>query len=247
MLFSAERKRWIACALALLGLAGCAGFAPRYPITSQVPPDSGMIRFTDPSFANAQQVRVSHLDVYEHVEYARFETPDATMEAVYDVALNDHVVLQYDYWLSRMADTWNVNRGQAKTWGPARSVVAWHGTVNYQPYRLTASGRECAAFSSEWAYQPRDSWGSPSRVFFGYVCAKPGRQLNDQGVASLLRSVSFPTAPVEGLVPVNAQRQVDPVAFATAKGTNGSGMGNQAFPFNFGRPIIDPDGSSLNS
>lgn len=241
------RISWVACALASLGLAGCAGFAPPYPVTSQVPPNQGMIQFGDGSLANARQVRVSHLDTFEHVEYARFETADAVLEAVYDVATNDHAVLAYDYWLSRMTDTWNANRGQAKTWGSVHTVMAWHGKITYQPYRLTASGRDCTAFSSEWANQPRDSWGRPSRIFFGYVCAKPGRQLTEQGVAALLQSVRFPDVPVERLVPVNGHRSVDPVAFATAKGADGSATGNEKFPFNFGRPIFDPGGNSRSS
>jgi hypothetical protein len=227
-------------AVAALTLAGCAGdFGARYPITSQLPPEKGLISFSDPLLANARQVRVSHLDAYEHVEYARFETGDATLEAVYDVALNVSLVLEYDYWMAKMADTWNVNRGQAKTWGPAQSVTAWHGKIAYQPYRLTAAGRDCVAFSSDWDYQPRDSLGRPSRVFFGYICAKPGKQLSDPAIASLLKSVAFPTTPVERLVPPNGRRSVDQVAFAAAKGTSGSPTGNAKFPFNFGRTYFD--------
>jgi hypothetical protein len=228
------------CAVAAITLAGCAGnFGARYPITSQIPPEKGLIKFGDPLLAGAQQVRVSHLDAYEHVEYARFETADATLEAVYDVALNVSLVLEYDYWLSKMTDTWNANRGQAKTWGPAHNVAAWHGKIAYQPYRLTAAGRDCVAFSSDWDYQPRDSLGRPSRVFFGYMCAKPGKQLSDPAVASLLKSVTFPNVPTENLVPVNSRRNIDQVAFAAAKGTDGAATGNAKFPFNFGRTYFD--------
>jgi hypothetical protein len=207
-----------------------------------------MIQFANGALTSARQVRVSHLDTYEHVEYARFESADAVLEAVYDVATNgEHAVLQYDYWMSRMADTWNVNHGQAKSWGPVHTVRAWHGNVTYQPYRLTAAGRDCAAFSSEWAYQPRDARGRPTRVFFGYICAQPGRQLTDQGVASLLQSVVFPAGPTEHLIPVNGRRSVDQVAFDTAKGADGSQTGNAKFPFNFGRPVFDPGGKSRSS
>lgn len=240
-------KCWAVCVFACFGLAACADFGARYPITSQVPPGQGMIQFADASLANARQVRVSHLGAFEHVEYARFETNDATLEAVYDVAVNDNLVLEYNYWMSRMTDTWNANRGQAKTWGPVQNVMAWHGKIAFQPYRLTATGRDCAAFTSDWDYQPRDSFGRPSRVFFGYLCAKPGRQLTDQGVASLLGSVAFPASPVTSLVPVNGHRSVDQVAFDAAKGTAGSATGNENFPFNFGRPIFDPGGNSRSS
>jgi hypothetical protein len=228
------------CAVTAITLAGCAGdFGARYPITNRIPPEQGMIQFNDPLLANAQQVRVSHLDAYEHVEYARFETADATLEAVYDVALNVSLVLEYDYWLSKMTDTWNANRGQAKTWGPEQNVAAWHGKIAFQPYRLSASGRDCAAFSSDWDFQPRDSLGRPSRVFFGYICAKPGKPLTDAAVASLLKSVTVPTTGPERLVPVNARRNVDQVAYAAAQGANGAATGNAKFPFNFGRTYFD--------
>lgn len=236
-----------AAILVSLALAACAGdFGARYPITSQVPADQGLIRFGDPSIANARQVHVSHLDAMEHVEYARYETNDVVMEAVYDVSLGDTYVLQYDYWMSRMADTWNANYGQDKAWGPARYVTAWHGRIDYQPYRLTAAGRDCAAFSSEWAYQPRDSRGRPSRIFFGYVCAKDGKPLSETSVAALLRSVTFDPRPSEALVPVNGRRSVDQVAAAAAKGSPGAASGNSQFPFNFGRPYFD-GGNSRNS
>lgn len=233
-----------AAALMSLALAGCAGgLQARYPITSQIPADQGLIRFNDPILANAKQVHVSHLDAMEHVEYARYETNDLVMEAVYDVSLGVTYVLQYDYWMSRMTDTWNANYGQDKAWGPARHVTAWHGRIDYQPYRLTAAGRDCAAFSSEWDNQPRDSLGRPSRVFFGYLCAKGGTPLSETSVAALLRSVTFDPKPVEALVPVNGRSSVDQVAAGAAKGATGAASGNSQFPFNFGRSYFDGDNS----
>jgi hypothetical protein len=239
-----KSSRLAAAALVSLALTACAGdFGARYPITSQVPADQGLIRFSDPMLANARQIHVSHLDAMEHVEYARYETNDLVMEAVYDVSLGDTYVLQYDYWMSRMADTWNANYGQDKAWGPARNVTAWHGRIDYQPYRLTASGRDCAAFSSDWAHQPRDSRGRPSRVFFGYLCAKDGKPLSETSVAALLRNVTFDPKPVESLVPVNGRRSVDQVAASAAKGAPGAASGNSQFPFNFGRSYFDGDNS----
>jgi hypothetical protein len=233
-------------AVILLAVTGCAGLQPQYPITNQIDPEKALIHFKDPLLANAQQIRVSHLDAYEHVEYARLETADATLEAVYDVSLGVGLVLEYDYWMAKMADTWNANSGQPKSWGSARTVNAWHGGIDYQPYRLTASNQDCAAFSSEWAYQPRDPYGRPTRVFFGYICARPGKSLTDSTVASILKSVQFSGQPVESLVPVNARRSVDQVAFSMAKGQPGSRTGNAEFPFYFGTPYVENDGDDDN-
>jgi len=234
-------------AVALLALAGCAGLEPQYPITNQIAPEKALIQFKDPQLAHAKQARVSHLDAYEHVEYARLETADATLEAVYDVSLGVSLVLEYDYWMTKMTDTWNVNNGQPKSWGAAHRVGAWHGEIDYQRYRLTVSGQDCAAFSSEWAYQPRDSFGRPSRVFFGYICARPGKPLTDAFVDSILKSVVFANVPVESLVPVHARRSIDQVAFSMAKGQPGSRTGNAEFPFNFGTPYFEGDGDNESS
>lgn len=234
-------------AFAAFALTACAGLEPHYPITNQISPENGLIQFKDPRLAGAQQVRVSHLGAFEHVEYARLETADAKLEAVYDVALDVGLVLEYGYWMAKMTDTWNANRGQPKSWGPFHHVTAWHGEIDYQPYRLTASGQDCAAFSSEWDYQPRDPFGRPSRVFFGYICAKLGRPLTDSFVNSILKSVEFSGKPVESLVPLNARRSVDQVAFALAKGQPGSRSGNAEFPFNFGTPYFEGDGDNDKS
>lgn len=232
---------------ALLAFTGCAGLEPQYPITHQVDPEKALIQFKDPLLANAQQARVSHLDAYEHVEYVRLETADVTLEAVYDVSLGVSLVLEYDYGMATMTDTWNANSGGPKSWGPVRRVIAWHGAIDYQPYRLTASGEDCAAFSSKWDYQPRDPFGRPSRVFFGFICAKPGKPLTDSFISSILKSVEFSGKPVESLVPPNARRSIDQVAFQMAKGQIGSRSGNAKFPFNFGTPYFEGDGDSAIS
>jgi len=64
--------------------------------------------------------------------------------------------------MTRMAETWNVNNGQTKSWGKAGNVRAWHGAIEYQPYQLPNAARNCVAFNSEWGYQPRDNFGRPT-------------------------------------------------------------------------------------
>ena len=236
----------LSCLLALLA-AGCANLpGAQYPVTVNTPPDQGLITFKDADLSQAKAVRVSHRGAFEHVEYARFNTSDLTVEAVYDVSLNDGLVLEYDYWLTKMVDTWNVNRGQNKAWGARNTVRAWHGDIDYQLYRLAGSGRQCAGFSSEWDYQPRDPFGRPQRVLFGYICAKPGADLSEKRVADLLRSTIVNERPGSSFVPVNPRRRVDQLAFNTAKGTAGAAGGNAEFPFNFGTPYFEgEDGSDF--
>ncbi len=237
----------VAIVFVSLALSACAGvFDAKYPIAKEIPASQSLIRFNDPLLANARQLHVSYLGGYEHVEYARYETNDLVMEAVYDVALGISYVLEYDYWMSRMANTWNVNRGKDLSWGTERHVTAWHGNIDYQPYRIVGNNRECIAFSSEWDHQPRDSFDRPSRVFFGYVCPKLGKSLTVASVAALLKSVTFSREPVEHLVPVDGRASIDPAAMAAAEGSPGSDTGNAKFPFNFGRAYWEGDGGSFS-
>jgi hypothetical protein len=217
-------------------LTACAGgaFQAQYPIVRMQTPDGALTRYTDPAMQNAQQVHVSDLEAFEYVDYSRYETPDVVLESVYDVANSEGTVLQYDYWMSRAADTWNLNQGQPIAWGKAGTVQAWHGAIDYQPYRLTATGRDCVAFNDEWDLRPQDILTRPTKVFFGYICAQPGKELAVSKAAAIIASVRFSGKSPESLVPVDSRRSVDEAAFAAAKGVAGGTSGNSKFPFNFG-------------
>lgn len=233
-------KAMFAAVIAPTLLAACAsGFEAKYPITQQIAPDQALTAFDGPLLQNAAVQHVSHLGAFEHVEYGRYENQTLVMEYVYDVSTSVRTVLEYDYWLTKMVDTWNVNNGKSKTWGPSAKVNAWHGVIDLQAYRLVASNRNCFAFDSDWDYQPRDPFGRPNRVFFGYVCALPGKSLAEAEVAKLLGSVRFDQRPVESLIPVDGRASVDQVAFSAAKGSADAETGNAEFPFNFGRVYFE--------
>lgn len=241
-----------ATALLSMAVAGCAGgfasgIGAQFPVTQETPAGQSLITFEDPAFKAAKTARVSHLDAFEHVEYARFETADLTLEAVYDIALGDGYVLEYDYWMKRMVNTWNINHGKAGSWGSRKTERTFYGTIDYQSYRLAGTGQSCVGFNSSWDYQPRDPFGRPTKVLFGYVCAKPGQNLSEQRVAALLKTVVVSKRPGESFVPTNPRRSVDQVAFNTAKGSTGSTGGNAEFPFNFGTPYFGEDGSSFGN
>ncbi len=230
--------RTLAC-VAVLALGGC--LTAQYPVTKRAPGAEALITFEDAALRNAKVVRIHHLDAFEHVAYARFETDRLTLEAVYDTALGEGLALQYDYWMSRMADTWNALRGREKAWGAKVTLAARHSGVDFQPFRL-ADGRQCAGFNSEWDFDVRDSFGRPTRVFFGYVCAKPGATVSERRLAEILAGVRIDPRAGETYVPVRTQRSVDQIAFNTAVGADGSATGNQEFPFNFGTTIDENDG-----
>lgn len=231
-------SRTIAC-VAVLALGGC--LTAQYPVTKRVPGAEALINFEDPSLRNTKVVRIHHLDAFEHVAYARFETGELTLEAVYDTALGEGLALQYDYWMTRMVDTWNAVRTQNKSWGAKITLAAQHDAMDFQPFRL-ADGRQCAGFNSEWDFDPRDSFGRPTQVLFGYVCAKPGVKVSEQRLAKIMSGISIIQRSGETFVPVRPQRSIDQVAFNTALGADGSATGNGEFPFNFGTTIDENDG-----
>ncbi|MCG8548680.1 MAG: hypothetical protein MJE12_31135 [Alphaproteobacteria bacterium] len=223
-------------------LAGCAGLQAQWPIVKFAPPADAVIKFDDPLLDGAKVVRVHDLEALEFVEYARFETNTVMMEAVYDIALNDSIVLEYDWTMKRMIDTWNANKGQSKTWGEQSSAQAWHGSVQYLPYRLSPAGLECAGFSSAWNYQPQDPFGRPGKVFFGYICGKPGTALRPPTVAKLLQSVKISQRDGGSFEPVAPRQSINQAAFDAAKGSAATALGNAKFPFNFGRVYTEGEG-----
>lgn len=226
--------------LMILLIAGCV--TAKHPITQRAAPAEALIQFEDPLLQDAQIVRIHHLDAFEHVAYARFETDALTLEAVYDAALDDSLVLQYDYWMERMVGTWNAHRGRAKSFGEESTVRVRHGELEARPFRVAGSGRPCAGFSSEWDFRPRDSFGRPGKVFFGYVCAKPNASLSEERIAKLLSRLALSRRPAESFRTVGAQRQIDRLAFNTAAAGDGGAKGNAEFPFNFGTTIDENEG-----
>lgn len=221
-------------------LAACAGdFQAQYPIVKMEPPQQALTRYEDPVVRDARQVHVSYLGSFEFVDYARYETPAFVLESAFAVATSVQAVLQYDWTMARMAETWNVNKGKAISWGPVKTVQAWHGLVTYQPYRMSGAGRSCIAFESQWAFQPLDMQGRPTRVYFGYICAPPGAPLNEGMAAKLIGSVRFAVKDPESLVPVDGRRSVDRAAFDAAKGVPGGSTGNAKYPFNFGTIYVE--------
>lgn len=238
--------------IAIIGslmLTACAdGFLqPQYPIAHRIAPEMGLTQYNDPLLANARQTRVSYLGAFEYVDYARYETSEVVLESVYDVATSIMTVLDYHWTMSRMANTWNVNAGKGITLGAPASVGAWSGSIDYRPYRLAAGNRNCIAFQSEWAFQARDMEGRPTRVYFGYACAQPGKNVSTEALAGIVASVRFSGKPRESLIPVDSRRSIDPIAISEAKGTPGGTTGDAEFPFNFGTVYQEGDGPERTS
>lgn len=229
-LYSLIPRRIVAVALALL-LGGCAA---QYPIVKTAGPQDALIRVDDPLLRDARTTRVHYLGAFDHVAYARFETGQLTLEAVYVAALGDNYVLDYGYGMGRMIETWNAHQGRGKRWGERSIVPAAHGAMPIQPFQTADRGPPCTAFNTEWDFRPRDGLGRPGKVLFGYICTKPGASISQARIATLLSSMSISPRSAESLVPVRPRRDIDQGAFDAAKGADGGTAGNVEFPFDFG-------------
>lgn len=239
----APLKRLFLPVFATAILAGCVADVP---VTQMTPAQDTLIAVNDPALKDKATARVSYTGLYEHVEYVRYENGGLTLEAVYDVVIDDPVILDYHYTLGRMLDTWNLNAGQAKAWGSRGTARGWHDVIDYQLYTLTAQNRHCAAFAGEWDLSGRDPFGRPMEVVFGYACAKSGEALSADRVEALLKSVRIDRRFGHTFVKPGMQATFDPAAYAIATGSAQPGTGNAKFPFDFGTTYSEGEGDSIS-
>ena len=233
----------IAVVIAPFMLAACAdGFLqPQYPIAHRIEPDKGLTQYNDPLLNGARQTRVSYLGAFEYIDYARFESNEVVLESVFDLATSIATVLDYHWTMMRMTNTWNLNADEEKSWGEPGTLQAYSGQIDYRPYRLTEENRNCIAFDSEWAFQPSDILGRPTRIYFGYACAQEGKTVSTETLVRVVESVRLSGVSRESLVPVDGRRSIDPIAISEAKGTPDGTTGNAKFPFNFGTVYQEGD------
>lgn len=219
-------------------------FSAKWPVTAWAPAGETLIAFKNSSLADASTRRVWYTGAFEHLEYVLAEKDGVMLEAVYDRVIGDQTVLAYHYWMDKMLDTWNHNRGQARTMGVSKPVQAWHGTIDLQMYQLQGTGERCAGFNSEWELSPRDPEGRPEKVFFGYMCAKAGQALTEDQVTSIIEGVTLDRRFGHTFVKPGQKASTDEAAFALASGTGRTGVGNVKFPFEFGTQYSGEDGDS---
>ncbi|MDH3701039.1 MAG: hypothetical protein OEU46_06980 [Alphaproteobacteria bacterium] len=231
--------------VALLPLASQAGFfTAKWPVTRWAPAGEALITFKNSALSKASAKRVWYTGAFEHLEYALVETDGIVLEAVYDRVIGDQTILDYHYWMEKMLDTWHRNAGQSKVMGVSKSARAWHGTIDYQLYRLQRTNQNCAGFNSEWDVSARDPNGRPKKVLFGYMCAKSGQALNQAQVETILKGVTLDNRFGHTFVKPGQKAATDEAAYALGSGTGGTGTGNLKFPFEFGTQYSGEDGDS---
>ena len=219
-------------------------FSAKWPVTAWAPANDPLITFKNSPLSTATAKRVWYTGPFEHLEYALMETDGILLEAVYDRVIGDQTILAYHYWMDKMLDTWNHNRGQSRIMGESKPAQAWHGAIDVQMYRLQRSNERCAGFNSEWDHSGRDPQGRPKKVLFGYMCAKPGQALTRDQVESILAGITLDRRFGHTFVKPGQRASTDEAAYALASGAGRSGIGNVKFPFEFGTQYSGEDGDS---
>jgi len=246
-------RRWRLGALGMAAaitatLGACAEIRIPQPTVRQVAAADRRIAFDAGPFADAAIRLVAFTDSWEREDYALFQGDGAQAEIVYAAVVSSSVALDYPYWIERMVESWNHNRGREKAWGAEGRLRLRFGTVFYKPYRLVAERRDCFGFSGAWDYPPDDPEKRPGQALFGYYCAAPGARLDAPRIEALLREVELVDPfyrPKPGRLEVAAEAQAEAVALARgAAGPAGAEVtGHPGFPFRFARIYRDVDGS----
>lgn len=239
-------------AVASLMLAmGCAEFRLPPPATVLVPPDQARIVFDADAFASTTPVRVRYSDLWQSEEYARFQGRGAQAEVIQaQIDYSERVALDYNMLVEDMVETWNYNKGQAKSWGKAEGIRTPLSRFWYRPYALQNKNQSCVGFTTDGNVEPQDPryqrW-----ALFGYYCAAPGTTLTKAQMEQLVNSVGIlgvskprwkaeveaakASAPQTGATPGDA------IQVARAGGE----AGNPRFPFMFARWFSPSEGSDI--
>lgn len=164
----------------------------------------------------------------------------------------EYTSVQYPYTLSGMVDTWHHNAGKPKSWSQTVHLEAPIEEMHYKRYSLNGE-QSCAVFQAEWDFPPADRLLRPSRVIFGYLCAKPCQKLSEKTIENTLVNIG-----VRGVT--EKVRKSDPpqvtsnfgernsisqerraAAIGIARGGSGT-SGNANFPFEFAVPYHEDSG-----
>ena len=181
----------LAAAVSMAVLGGCAVSDYQRPTIERVGAGDGRIVFAAGVFRGAAPERVRFTDIWQREEYALFRGGGAQAEILYSTTTTPvfTVVLNYEFMVDDMVETWNLNRKHTKAWDESRRVEAPLGTFFYKPYRLVGADRACFGFATEWEHRGDDPDNRPSKVLFGYFCAKKGAPLSLDRMEDLIQTI----------------------------------------------------------
>ena len=144
-------------------------------------------------------------------------------------------------------------RRQTESWSQTVHLEAPIEEMYYKRYSLNGE-QSCAGSQAKWEVAPADRLLRPSRVIFGYLCAKPSQKMSKKTIENTLVNIG-----VRGVT--EKVRRSDPpqvacsfgernlisqerraAAIAIARGGPGT-SGNANFPFGFAVPYHKDSGA----
>jgi len=230
----------LAAGLWMAVLGGCAVSDYQRPTIETVPPGDERIVFAADVFRDKAPERVRFTDIWQREEYALFRGGGAQAEIIYSTTTTPvfTVVLNYEFMVDDMVETWNLNRKHTKAWDESRRVEAPLGPFFYKPYRLVGAGRACFGFATEWDHRGDDPDNRPSKVLFGYFCAKKGAPLSLDRMEDLIQTVG-----VRGVT-----ERIRHADAARARGPSPSAdRGNANFPFDLAQFFAESGNGDKNN
>ncbi len=245
----------LAAAVSMAVLGGCAVSDYQRPTVERVGAGDGRIIFAADVFRGAAPERVRFTDIWQREEYALFRSGGTQAEIVYSTTTTPvfTVILEYQLMVDDMVETWNLNRKHAKAWGESRRIEAPLGPFFYRPYRLVGADRACFGFATEWEHRGDDPDNRPSKVLFGYFCAKKGAPLSLDRMEDLIQTIGV-RGVTERIRHADAARREGPAratdartqanAALIARGPSPSAdRGNANFPFDLAQYFTENDGN----
>ena len=111
--------------------------------------------------------------------------------------LENNIVFDIDVTVEETVGYWRFNDGRAGNWADSYSLASPVGQTWVRPYTISAENRSCVGFYSTWDIRQDDPYFRPSKAYFGYFCAAPGKEVSKEDVASFVanidvRGVSMP-------------------------------------------------------
>ncbi len=181
----------LAAAVSMAVLGGCAVSDYQRPTIERVAAGDEHVVFAADVFRGTTPERVKFTDIWQREEYVLFRGGGAQAEIIYSTTTTPvfTVILEYQFMVDDTVETWNLNRKHTKAWGESRKVEAPLESFFYRPYRLVEIDRACFGFHTEWDHRGDDPDNRPSKVLFGYFCAKTGAPMSLDRMEELIRSI----------------------------------------------------------
>lgn len=217
----------------------------QWRVVESAPLQNGAIEVA--AFERGAVARAVLAMAYEHGEYARFEKGGMTAEIAFDTANDEgnEISLPYGRTIQRMLEGWNAVRGRIAAYGEEGSIGSGWNEIVFIGFQRN-DGRTCVGFLHEWDHPAPDPENHLGKLLFGYMCKTQDQPLSREEIATFMGSIDISWLDnASGLLPSHGRYESDRLAMRIA-GPDGRSSGHRDFPFDYGFPYQQDEGSEPN-